>query len=158
MDMSRFTLAPSPLRLWFTVVSLGLLGGLMLWMSLSQPPAVPGLRVVLLVAGGGLLWGAVALVRLRDRSLVLTPEALVDSHAGEICRFDEVEEISRGAFAARPARGFTLRLARGGATRWVPGLWWRIGRSIGVGGMAGAGQTRIMADLIEARLAARKMR
>jgi hypothetical protein len=158
MDTPLFTLAPSPPRLWFTVLSLGMLGGVLLWIALAQPPAGLGWRVLFLLAGGGILWGAISLVRLRDRSLVLTAQALVDSHTGEICRIDDVEAISRGAFAAKPARGFTLQVAHQGERRWVPGLWWRIGRSVGVGGMTGAGQTRIMADMIEARVAMRKVR
>jgi hypothetical protein len=156
MDTPLFTLAPSQPRLWFTVFSLGALGAAMLWIALAHPPAGLGWRVLFLLAGGGILWGAISLLRLRDRSLVLTAEALVDSRAGVICRLDEVEAIGRGAFAAKPARGFSLQLAHPAERRWVPGLWWRIGRSVGVGGMTGAGQTRVMADIIEARLAMRK--
>ena len=33
-----------------------------------------------------------------------------------------------------------------------PGLWWRIGRRIGVGGVTPASQSKVMADLITARL------
>ena len=41
------------------------------------------------------------------------------------------------------------------ARRWEPGLWWRIGRRIGVGGVTPASQSKVMADLISARLVIR---
>jgi hypothetical protein len=41
---------------------------------------------------------------------------------------------------------------------WVPGLWWRIGRSVGVGGMTGAAETKMMAEMIEAMIAVRRAR
>lgn len=155
MDASLITVRPSPARLWFSVFSLGALGALMLWIALAHPPADLGWRIFLLVGGGAIAWGGVSLIRLRERALVLTEEALIDTHRGEICRIADVAQVNRGVFTAKPARGFALKLTQRGDRSWVPGLWWRVGRSVGVGGMTGAAQTRLMAEMIEAMIAMR---
>jgi hypothetical protein len=156
MDKPLLTVRPSPPRLWFSVVALGALGALMLWIALAHPPASLGWRVFLLLGGAGIGWGGVRLLRLRDRALVLTSEALIDTGAGEIARLAEVVALNRGVFAVKPARGFALTMERRGGGTWVPGMWWRIGRSIGVGGMTGAAETKMMAEMIEAMVAMRK--
>jgi hypothetical protein len=114
--------------------------------------------VLLLLGGAAIGWGAYRIVRLQDRALVLTQDALSDTAAGLICRVDEIEALNRGVFAVKPARGFALALSRRGPRMWVPGLWWRIGRSVGVGGMTGAAETKMMAEMIEAMIAVRRSR
>lgn len=158
METPLITLRPSPPRLWFSVLSLGMLGALMVWIALAHPPADLAWRVLLLVGGGAIGWGAYRIVRLQDRALVLTQDTLTDTAAGLICRVDEIEALNRGVFAVKPARGFALTLARRGPRMWVPGLWWRIGRSVGVGGMTGAAETKMMAEMIEAMIALRGAR
>lgn len=158
MDTPLLTLRPSPPRLWFSVLTLGALGALMLWIALAHPPASLGWRLVLLLGGLGIGWGAYRIVGLQDRALVLTAEALHDTGVGEVCRVDDIAALNRGVFAVKPARGFALTLAQRGPRRWVPGLWWRIGRSVGVGGMTGAAETKIMAEMIEAMVAVRRAR
>ena len=155
MDTPLITVKPSPARLWFSVASLGALGALMLWIALAHPPAELGWRVFLLLGGGGIGWGAWRLVSLQDRALVLTQTSLFDTQAGEICRIADIAQINRGVFAVKPARGFALTLATRHQRRWVPGLWWRIGRSVGVGGMTGAVETKLLAEMIEAMVMTR---
>jgi hypothetical protein len=155
MDTPLFTLRPSAPRLWFSVVALGALGALMLWIALAQPPSALGWRVFLLLGGAGICWNAWRLVELRERALVLTREALIDTRYGEVCRIGEIEQLNRGVFAVKPARGFALALSARRGRQWVPGLWWRIGRSVGVGGMTGAAETKLMAEMIEAMLMTR---
>lgn len=150
MDRALITVKPSQPRLWFLVATLGLLGALMLWIALAHPPADLGWRLFLLGGGGGVGWGAWRILGLRDRALVLTEQALIDTGAGEICRLDEIARVNRGVFTARPARGFVLSVGKARGRYWVPGLWWRIGRSIGIGGMTGAVETKLMAEMIEA--------
>jgi len=155
MDRPLLTVKPSPPRLWFSVASLGALGALMIWIALAHPPAELGWRVFLLAGGGAIAWGGYRLVGLQDRALVLTDQALIDTGHGEICRIDDIAQINRGVFAVKPARGFALTLARRKDRQWVPGLWWRFGRSIGVGGMTGATETKLMAEMIEAMVMTR---
>ncbi len=41
---------------------------------------------------------------------------------------------------------------------WRPGLWWRVGRRIGVGGMTPASQTKFMSEIIAAMIAQRDLK
>lgn len=156
MQDIRFTLRPSRARLWFAIGTLAGAGLFLLWVAVAVPAAGAVLRVVCLAVGGLLLWRAVRLHSTGARALVLTDEALSDTQHGPLCRIDDIVSVERGAFALKPARGFALRLSGPGGRHWVPGLWWRLGRTVGVGGLTGAGETRIMGEMIEMMVAARR--
>ena len=42
-----------------------------------------------------------------------------------------------------------------GPAAWQPGLWWRLGNRIGVGGMTPGSQAKAMAEIIAIKLAQR---
>lgn len=87
-----------------------------------------------------------------DTSVQLTDRGLYDASGRPIAEMSEIASVSRGAFAFKPSHGFRLELSRKAPFGWVPGLWWRFGRHVGVGGVSGSAQTRLMAETIEARL------
>ncbi|MFT6786170.1 MAG: hypothetical protein ACJATG_002178 [Dinoroseobacter sp.] len=41
-----------------------------------------------------------------------------------------------------------LRLTDAPGRVWIPGLWWRIGKNVGVGGTTPAGASRFMGELV----------
>ncbi|MBL4559156.1 MAG: hypothetical protein JKP98_25190 [Rhodobacteraceae bacterium] len=67
----------------------------------------------------------------------------------------EIERVDRGALAFKPSGGFVLHLAAPGTAGWAPGLWWRVGRRLGVGGATNPMEGRAMADIIAVRIALR---
>ncbi len=147
-------LAPSaPRRLLAGAVLAGL-ALFLVWIAAAVPNA-PAWRLAMLAMGLGVaasvwrMWrGTRVTVDLREEGLFLsdgTPLAPMEAIAG----------VDRGMFALKPSNGFVLRLARSPGPAWVPGLYWRIGRRIGVGGITDAGQARAMADILAARLAQR---
>jgi hypothetical protein len=156
MDEVLLKVRASPARLWFGVISQAALGTLLLWIALAQPPAELGWRVVLLVVGGAAFWGAVRLRRIGAREIILTRTEVADSKAGVVFRIDEVTRVSRGVFAFKPARGFAVLLARPGPWSWAPGLWWRVGRRVGVGGMMTAAESKLLAEVVDALVAERR--
>jgi len=131
------------------------LGAIPLWVALAAPPAELGWHVFLLAFGALALALGWRFWRATAPALVLTPEGLGDTEGREIARLDDILAVERGMLAFKPSNGFLLRLARPGSRHWSPGLWWRLGRRVGVGGVTGAGETRAMADLIALRLAER---
>jgi len=137
------------------VAMLGALGALPLAVALAAPPAALGWRLFLLGFGAGALVLAWRLWRATASALVLTPEGLRDSEGREIAPLAEIVSVERGMLAFKPSNGFLLHLARPGPRHWAPGLWWRLGRRVAVGGVTGAGATRAMADLIALRIAQR---
>ncbi len=150
-------LAPSPGRRWFGLgVTYGL-GALLLYLAFAAPPA-PAWLAFLLIAGGGALWTGEKMRRATLGAVELTADGLRDTDGTVIARLDEIEGLDRGMFAFKPSGGFLLRLATPRAPRvWRPGLWWRTGRRVGVGGMTSRGEARAMADLIALRLAKRDL-
>lgn len=131
------------------------LAGLLLSVAVLQPPAAPLWRGFLLVLGVGVLVLGEAMRRATLRPLRLTSEGLFDSAGRELARIDEIAGIDRGMFALKPSNGFTLKLAAPRPRAWAPGVWWRLGRRVGVGGVTSAAQARAMAEILTALLAER---
>lgn len=117
-----------------------------------------------LAAGPALAVAAVALAaafrlwRATGSPLTLTDAALTDGRGRVVARITDIRTVERGALSLAPAGGFVLRLSRPAAARWTPGLWWRVGTRVGVGGSTPRLRTREMGLLIEAMIAVRQRR
>lgn len=135
--------------------SLYLLSLMVIYVALARPPAV-GWQVFLLVMGGGSIWIAEQMRRATAPALELTESELRDSTGLVIARVDNIASIDRGMFAFKPSNGFLIRLTTGMDRKWRPGMWWRIGNRIGVGGMVPGPQTKFMAEMISAMIARRE--
>lgn len=141
-------LDPSPLRRLAGSGSLLMLAGFLLWLVFWHPPAQFSLRLFLLILSVAAMGLAVAMWQATRHGLILTERDLRDTAGEALARLDEIEEISRGALAFKPSQGFVLRLRTKGQRRWRPGLWWRFGRSLGVGGVTPRNEGRFMAESI----------
>lgn len=144
----------SPGRRVFAVVVLYVLGGLLIWLPLNQPPAL-AYQVMLLAFGVLALFGADALRRATKLEVLLTRDGLIDSTGRHLVSMDQIKSVERGVFAMKPSNGFLLVTHDKQSRIWAPGLFWRLGRRIGVGGVTSAGQTKFMAEQIALRLAQR---
>jgi hypothetical protein len=142
------TLSPSPFRRAIAVGFIGLLAVLALAVALLTPPVGLGFRLYLIAVGAVAAWLAHRIWRATARSIALRPSGLYDSEGRCLCALDNVVRVERGAFAFKPSNGFVVHLKRPTSAGWAPGLWWRIGRRLGVGGVTPAGQGRAMADLL----------
>lgn len=144
----------SQARRIFAVGVLFALGGLILYAALVQPPA-PVWLFVMLIIGGLALWLAEKLRRATLGTVELTDNELRDTNGRVLATMDEIRGIERGALAFKPSNGFTLILKSRKPRAWAPGLWWRIGNRVGVGGVTSAAQAKFMAEQIAFRLAER---
>jgi len=151
----KLFLAPSPGRRLIGVGSVGGLGLLMLWFVATQNPE-PQWQVGMAVMAFGALWIARRMWRATATWLVLERDALVSSDGRVLARMEDVVAVARGAFAFKPSNGFTLTLRKAGPFVWEPGVWWRTGRRVGVGGVTPGTPARLMAEQIQARIAARE--
>ena len=150
------TLSPSPIRRRMAVAVLGGTGGLLIWLALTAPQSAPLWQVLLIAFGAGALWAAYKLWQATMEHLVLTSHELRSSDGTVLCDLDAVVGIDRGAFAFTPSNGFVLKLAHPSGPRgWAPGLWWRTGSRIGIGGVTPAAQGKMMAELIAHTVAER---
>lgn len=132
------------------VAIMAALGGLLIYIALAIPPAVLGWQIFLLVLGGLALWLADATRRATELTLTLTEAGITDSAGEEVATIAEIEGVSRGMFAFKPSNGFVLRLNTRKPGRWRPGLWWSLGKRVGIGGVTPGPQGKAMAQIIEA--------
>ena len=154
------TVGAGPMRRWTAVGALGALAALLAATGVEQMLAASGTAAIMgaiLTAAGALsAWGAVRMADATGRTLVLTRDALSDDRGEVLAPLDRIARVDRGAFAFKPSSGFVLHLAEPMPRRWAPGLWWRTGTRVGVGGTLAARDARGMADLITLVLADRK--
>ncbi len=127
---------------------------LLLWIAVAVP-AGAGWRLAM-GAAGGLVGSALCAMWSGTRgALELREEGLVLPNGRLLAAMAEIRGVDRGMFAMKPSNGFVLRLASARRPAWVPGLYWRFGRRLGVGGITEAGASRAMADILSIRLAGR---
>lgn len=150
------TVSASMGRRFLGITSLGLLGVLLIYVSFAQPPAIFG-QFFLLLVGALSLWIAEKMRRATSTVIEMTATELRDSSGITICRIDDIESIDRGFFAFKPSNGFLLKTKKPDTRSWRPGLWWRAGRRIGIGGMTPGRQTKFMSEILAATIALRDL-
>ena len=148
------TVGAATMRRGFGIGTLWLLGALCAWIALTTPPALPW-QAFLLVMACGAAWLGERMRRATQVRIELTRDVLRDTEGETLARVDEIQAIDRGFLAFKPSNGFLVRTRTAGERTWRPGLWWRVGRRIGVGGVASAAEARAMADILAAILAER---
>lgn len=142
-------------RRFLGLSSLGILGVLLIYIAFMKPPSF-GWQLFLLAVGVSALWIAEMMRRATASSIELTPTELRDSDGTVIALVADIEGMDRGFFAFKPSNGFLLKTKPGSAQRvWRPGLWWRMGRRIGIGGMTPGSQTKFMSEIIATMMATR---
>ncbi|SLN27929.1 hypothetical protein [Roseisalinus antarcticus] len=144
----------SPMRRLFAVGVFYGLGGMVAWLALG-PPLSMGARLGLLVLAFAALFQGEALRRATQGAILLTTAGLVDGSGRVLAALDEIERVERGTFAFKPSHGFLVVLKHRAPRAWVPGMWWRMGRRVGIGGVTAGSQGKAMADRLAMVLARR---
>lgn len=150
-DKWVYELAASPGRRVFGIGMLVALGALLVWVGAAATPSLPA-AAAFWAAGGAALWSAALTKSATSESIRLSPDGLYSSDGALIAELDNVAGVEFGLFAFKPSNGFALRLKRPMRSVWRPGLWWRIGRRVGVGGVTPRAEAKIMAENIAALL------
>ena len=150
------TVSASAPRRWLGVGMMALLGAIVLYVVFTMPPANPVWQVFLIVVGLASLFLAERTRRATERVVELTEDGLRDSSGEELAALSEIARINRGMFAMKPSNGFVLVLKNGRSRAWQPGLWWALGKHVGIGGVTPGSQTKFMAQILEAMLAERQ--
>ena len=130
------------------------LGALLIYIAFARPPALYG-ALFLVVFGGAVLLVAERLRRATQIEIALTDTELRDSTGRVLAVIADVVSVERGAFALKPSNGFTLVMRDKAPRAWSPGMWWRMGRRVGIGGTVAAGPAKFMAEQIALRIATR---
>ena len=146
----------SATRRWMGVGMLAAIGGIVIYVAFATPPDTLW-QIFLLATGAGALWMADAMRRATEHGIELTRKELRDTSGVCLARVDDIRVVERGFLAFKPSNGFLIRTKTAGSRRWRPGMWWRLGRQIGVGGVTPASQTKPMSEILSAMLAERDL-
>jgi len=142
------TLSASKFRRLFGVGVLLCLGFGLIYLALARPPASLGWQIFLLAVGLLALVLGEKMRRATQGKVVLTAEGLFDGEGRLLAPIEEIEAVERGPFAMKPSNGFTVRLSKARGRGWAPGLWWRLGQRLGVGGVTPAAQAKLMSEAL----------
>ncbi|GAW33977.1 hypothetical protein RA2_01022 [Roseovarius sp. A-2] len=144
-------LAASSGRRVIGVGSVAMLGLILLYLALVQSPGL-GWQVFMVGFGTLALWLALRMWRATTLRLELSPAGLRCSDGRVVAPMDDIIGVARGAFAFKPSNGFMIKMSRAAPFAWEPGLWWRIGRRVGVGGVTPATPAKVMAEILQDRI------
>ena len=136
-------------RRWTGVAMLTVIGTLVIYVALATPPAL-GWQVFLIVVGVASFWLAQRMWLATQDAIELTRTELRTRSGQIICRIKDIEAVESGAFAFKPSNGFLVKTRSKGGYHWAPGLWWRVGHRVGVGGMISATETKFMLQMLSA--------
>lgn len=154
-DTILATASASQPRRWFGVVTLMMIGSINLYLGLATAPSL-GWRIFLLLLGGGMVFGAMRFLSATQRRLELTAEVLRDSSGVVLAQTQDIVGVDRGMLAFKPSNGFLMKTRTPLGRCWQPGLYWRLGRRVGIGGVTPAAQTKLMSETILAMIARRE--
>lgn len=142
----------APLRRGFAFLVLVGLGALLIYLSFVSLGGFAS-RLFLFAIGLVTLFCAERLRTATAGRLLLTDAGIEDGEGRLLVAWENIKGVERGAFALKPSNGFTVHTTARMDREWAPGLWWRIGKRFGVGGVSAAGAAKFMAEQIAFRLA-----
>jgi hypothetical protein len=148
-------LVPSAPRRLFGTAVLYALGGLLLYLVVVEPPEGLHLVFLLIVFGAAAIYGGYRMWDVTGHMIELTEEELRLSDGRVIFRVEDVHKVDRSFFAFKPSNGFLVTLKVAYPNTWAPGLWWRFGKRVGVGGLTSGAEGKMMADTLAAMIATR---
>lgn len=152
-DVITGIIPSAPRRLFGTGV-LYALGALLIYLAIVQPPSAV-YSVFLVLFGGVSLYGGWKMWLVTGRMIELTEDELRLSDGTLICKTADIQKVDRSFFAFKPSNGFLMTLKAPYPGTWAPGLLWRFGKRIGIGGVLPGAQTKVMADTLAAMIATR---
>ncbi|MDE0589021.1 hypothetical protein OU789_03675 [Halocynthiibacter sp. C4] len=137
-------------RRYFGLGVLYSFGAILLYIAAATPPSdIKWLAFLILVAVGDLVV-AEMFRRATLCSIRLTKEGMYCSDGKLMVAIDNIKSVERGVFAFKPSNGFMVTTKERQSRVWAPGLWWRVGKRVGVGGVLHASQTKNMAEMLVA--------
>lgn len=146
---------PPPARRWIGISMLYGLGALLVLLGILRPPEDAVWTIFLICVGVIALWAGEKTRQSTALGLRLTEDGLWDTGGRRIAAMEDIQEVDRGLFAFKPSNGFLIITESVQDNAWRPGLYWIIGRRIGIGGVVSRAQSKLMADTISLLLSER---
>lgn len=146
------TIRPSQARYGFGLVMIGCLSAVLLWVGLTGPDFSLINRLLVLAPGLLLAYLCFAMWKAGRHAIVLTDDGVFDTAGNALCSIEQIKGIDRSFFAFKPSNGFIIQLKAPMPRAWLPGIWWRVGKNVGIGGIIQGGETKAMSDVINMML------
>ncbi len=147
--------ASAPRRVMGVAMLTGL-GGVSLYVA-GQGSASIGWTGFLVGVGFSALWLALRQWQATRETIELTASGLRSTEGVAIADVQDMVRVERGFAMLKPSNGFVLVTKTAAPRIWRPGLWWRLGRRIGIGGVTPGAQGKNMAEILAALIAQRDM-
>ena len=139
------TLAPSGIRRSLGIGGLAALGVILAYVAAAgRDASVSSLTLAVAAALAVLL--AYKMLVSTSKALELRTDGLYTSDGMLIASISNVRQVELGVFAFKPSNGFLIVLKQPMAGSWNPGLWWRFGRRVGIGGVTPRAEGKVMAE------------
>lgn len=145
----------SPVRRWTGAIILGAVGLGLIYVAFAQPSESMLVRFAMPMLGGVLAYQAFRNLKATQQSLVVTQEGIWIAGGELLLSMDNISSVNRATFAMKPSNGFAITLFEPVATRWSPGMYWCVGRKVGIGGATNPSQAKAMSEVIAAMIAER---
>ncbi len=149
---------PSPPRRYLAIGFLLLCGCLLVMTGLATVPTGGLYPFAQLVAALGAFLAAWRIHVATGHRIELVGDEMRSTDGTVIAHLDNIRRIDISMFAFKPSNGLLIHLVQPMPRRWQPGLWWRWGRRIGIGGCTPKHQARQLAEALTLELAERKRR
>ena len=146
------SLSPSPARRHLGIGMVVVLGIVLLYTAVDVRQASLLAPLVLGGLGIGSLLMAWKMHTSTRLDLHLREDGVYSSDGVLVAELRNIKQVERGMFAFKPSNGFTIVLKTSMSRAWHPGLWWRFGRRVGVGGVTPQAQGKLMAERLEIML------
>ena len=144
----------SPVRRGLALFVMMLLGVLLLYLVITTDGALFQ-KVFLVIMVSIILWMARAMQLGTKGYIELRATGLFFDDGRILAAIDDIIRVERGAFAFKPSNGFVVSLKQRTARAWVPGLYWKFGSRIGIGGVTAPTDAKFMADTLAVLIAKR---
>ena len=87
-----------------------------------------------LTIGSVQFWAAYKVYVATNESLVFNDGKITSTDGTLVADVENIAKIDRSMFAFKPTNGLLIILRKPMPASWRPGLWWRCGRFVGIGG------------------------
>ncbi len=152
--LARIT--PKPARRVFATGVTGILGIILIYIAAAFPPAELVWLAFLIALGALCVFWAWRVWQASAAVLELTRREMREAGGRQLFLTDEVDRVDNSPFAFKPAAGFLVHLKTRHPRVYAPGLWWRAGRRVAIGGVTGRAEGKAVVELLNVILADRE--
>ena len=147
-------LKASPIRRGFGLCVMMLLGFLLLYLTVTIEAGFVH-KLFLVGVAAAVLWMARTMQRGTRGHIELRETGLYFEDGRILAAMDDILRVERGVFAFKPSNGFVVTLQNKTERAWIPGLYWKFGTRVGIGGVTAPSEAKFMSDSLAVLLKAR---